>query len=838
MADFIAAPLKKPTEVDIVKPLKNLISASYSTADKPEDYSDAINELSKIRNNAVWRVFEKYESSLEVIYGYYDQLCALEAKIPAHEVQIPFKWKDAFDKGTFFGGRISLTVSSLSYEKVCVLFNIAALQSAVASSQSLVSDEGLKLAAKLFQQSAGIFNHLKATVMLAIQQDPTPDLNPDCLAALGAVMLAQAQEMFAQKAMHDNMKPAVIAKLCAQAEELYAEALKALQKEQLKPLWERDWITLVAGKQASFHGLAEYFQGLVAHEDKAIGEEISRLEKAVELLKAGQQRSGRPTLFEELTNKATRALNDAKKDNDFIYHERIPDYKNLTPVSKAAIAKALPLPKQFSQNFKDLFENLVPVTVHQAMAAYEVRKSEIINGEVSKLRDSTNMLNSILASLNLPAALEESVGGALPQSLVEKSNAIVALGGVDALNDQLTELPELLQRNRDILNEAERLLKQEQEQDDQLRERFKSWSRTPSVKLTETFRANLAKYREIINNAVLADKVVREKFESHSQCMKLLSQGANAINDAVPSASSAGVSSNSLAFRRLKELMEEVEIIKAERSAIESELKSATIDMKSTFLSALAQDGAINEAAISTESLGRAFGPLQQQVKESLLKQERVVAEIQTQHSDFIRERSANGGASAQREQMLMNLAAAHDAYMELQSNLKEGAKFYNDLTQLLVAFQNKISDFCFARKTEVNELLENIAHEKPAEDSSEIKKAAPPRPPPPTTSPTSTPASHAGPSTAGAPQLPYPAYPTGMPVPYGASSAVPYPSYVPPPMPQSYNPYAGVGGAGVPYPQQGENSDLPASNTDNPNQPCFKHGGDRTPAAPDCTIS
>ena len=38
--------------------------------------------------------------------------------------------------------------------------------------------------------------------MLAIQQDPTPDLNPDTLAALSAVMLAQAQEMFVQKAIH------------------------------------------------------------------------------------------------------------------------------------------------------------------------------------------------------------------------------------------------------------------------------------------------------------------------------------------------------------------------------------------------------------------------------------------------------------------------------------------------------------------------------------------------------------------------------------------------------------------------------------------------------------
>lgn len=68
MSELISVPLKKSSEVDIVKPLQNLIHSTYSTADKPQDYSEAINELNKLRNTAIWRVFDKYETSLEVIY--------------------------------------------------------------------------------------------------------------------------------------------------------------------------------------------------------------------------------------------------------------------------------------------------------------------------------------------------------------------------------------------------------------------------------------------------------------------------------------------------------------------------------------------------------------------------------------------------------------------------------------------------------------------------------------------------------------------------------------------------------------------------------------------------
>ena len=72
MAELIAIPLKKPSDVDVVKPLTNVIRSTYSGTGK--DYADAIAEFSKLRNNALWRAFEKYESSLQVIYRYMSHL--------------------------------------------------------------------------------------------------------------------------------------------------------------------------------------------------------------------------------------------------------------------------------------------------------------------------------------------------------------------------------------------------------------------------------------------------------------------------------------------------------------------------------------------------------------------------------------------------------------------------------------------------------------------------------------------------------------------------------------------------------------------------------------------
>ena len=60
----------------------------------------------------------------------------------------------------------------------------------------------------------------------------------------------------------------------------------------------------------------------------------------------------------------------------------------------------------------------------------------------------------MLANKNLPAAIEDVSGDEVPESIKEKSEQLRTQGGIDAIEEKIYSLPELLQRNREILDEV------------------------------------------------------------------------------------------------------------------------------------------------------------------------------------------------------------------------------------------------------------------------------------------------------------------------------------------------------------------------------------------------
>ncbi|XP_037650443.1 programmed cell death 6-interacting protein isoform X2 [Sebastes umbrosus] len=708
MATFISVPLKKSSEVDLVKPLSKFVTATYPAGEEQVEYLRAVEELNKLRRNALGRPLDKHESSLEVLLRYYDQLCAVEAKFPFSENQLclTFTWKDAFDKGSLFGGSVKLALASLGYEKTCVLFNAAALASQIASEQNLDNDEGLKAAAKFYQLASGAFGHIKDTVLSALNREPTMDISPETVGTLSNIMLAQAQEVFFLKATSDKMKDAVIAKLANQAADFYGDAYKQCQYKENLP---KEVLPVLAAKHCIMQANAELHQSAVAKQKKRFGEEIARLQHATKLMKTVATTYDEYVSVKDLSDKINRALTAARKDNDFIYHDRVPEVKDVEHIGKAALVKSTTITPPLSQKFTDLFEKMVPMAVQQSMGIYGQRKTETVNRLVGTMREATNLCNGVLASLNLPAALEDLSGDSIPQSIAEKARAIVQLGGLQSIEQLIRDLPELLTRNREILDESLKMLDDEETTDNDLRAKFNQrWNRTPSGDLYKPLRAEGANFRNILDKAVQADQVVRDRYNTHCEMIALLCKPENELNAAIPSANPTKTLQGSEVVNVLRAQLAQLDEMKKERETLEGEIKGVTFDMSTTFLTALAQDGAISEEQLSLSQLDQLYGAYNQRVQATIRTQEEVLGQVQTSHQEFSSLKQSNTEAN-QREEVLKKLASAHDSYVEISNNLREGTKFYNDLTEILLKFQNKCSDIVFARKTERDELLKDL---------------------------------------------------------------------------------------------------------------------------------
>lgn len=139
-------------------------------------------------------------------------------------MNVTFTWTDSYD-------RKAVSAANAQLDQISCLYNYAACKSLRACFMDLGGD-GIKVASKLFQEAAWVFEHLMTVCAQLPAGLGTTDFSKETLVMNSHLCLAQAQYLFFKKASDAGMPPAMLSKIAAQVA-IYFQ--KAFESNQVNP---------------------------------------------------------------------------------------------------------------------------------------------------------------------------------------------------------------------------------------------------------------------------------------------------------------------------------------------------------------------------------------------------------------------------------------------------------------------------------------------------------------------------------------------------------------------------------------------------------------------------
>ena len=222
--------------------------------------------------------------------------------------------------------------SNIRHERICILFNIGALESYLASTENLLSKQGLAKAAQRYNTSAGIFHHIRTELIDSKDPNPSIDLSPACLEMCEKLLSAQGQAcVYDMARTNSKQMHSILAKLAMGAAELYGECILKANDRMIQSSMadSKVWVNRMKMQSATFRALAEFHESVVAREDATKmagthGIEIARLQLTEKLCDDGIA-LGKSDNLEILKRYIVERKRNAEKDNKELYRDLIPN---------------------------------------------------------------------------------------------------------------------------------------------------------------------------------------------------------------------------------------------------------------------------------------------------------------------------------------------------------------------------------------------------------------------------------------------------------------------------------------------------------------------------------
>ena len=601
-------------------------------------------------------------------------------------------------------------------------------------SSNRATGDGLKNAAANFCNAAGVINHLNTKVIPDLRMSPPEDMDPATLEALEALMLAQAQECFWQKAVKDGLKDALIAKLAAQVGDLYSAANDwSIKSDSVRS----EWIHHINAKQHHFAAAAQYRAACDCLEKRKYGEEVARLRDSLNCISQAmsEARHINKIVLADLNGIKTRVAEDlkrAEKDNDTIYLQPEPPKSQLKVLDRASMVSAkVPPEVSDSQGMlgergelgQPLFTKLVPYSVHVAVSIYADRRDRLVNNNIiSELEALTQKIHELLSSLSLPGslqALEKPLG--LPPSLASHAEEIRQSSGVQRLQATIADTDKLKANNRAVYQEGIELLRTEAGEDEGARRKYgtERWTRPSGKDTVPKLYNQVSDIEGYLKQADSSDQLVLSKLRENENLIRLLSGSSRDLEDYVPSSRRATMSAkverevnalraslnevNRLESRRRKK----VEALRTKRKEddVHGTLLKETARLEREFPMQPVQASQFED--LFDERLKK-YDIDQQDLQNEETEQRRLLNRVTETNIGF--QNAKRGDTSTkERETALQNLENAYTAYKEIMRNLETGRKFYNDLSGITARFRDECRRFVYSRRTEAQNIESDV---------------------------------------------------------------------------------------------------------------------------------
>uniref|UniRef100_A0A915CHQ0 BRO1 domain-containing protein n=1 Tax=Parascaris univalens TaxID=6257 RepID=A0A915CHQ0_PARUN len=653
--------------------IKEYILMHYQ--DDPSKYEAAINEMISLRAQ-----FGRLIADVETVCQmkrYYAQLTMMKNRFPMEEgdpLKIPFSW---FDKAMDMPN--SSVFEDVNFELAYVMFNIGAVHAAIAVNEMRNDLDSIKGAFTHFQCAAFPFQHIRDKMNAT--KYSSVDFEPSLLTWYVNILLAQAQECILEKSLIDHRKNTVIAKIAIYLRDVYMNCCEHLESSGISDVVSsskyREWLRTCNVKAELYGAVAMVHLGEQADIDKKMGHRLAYYEIASDHVKAAAkfvEKDKRESLRQAVvfaTDVVVAKETNAKKENDFIYHERVPKREELGIVEGVAMVKPIGFEAtDRSVAGDDLFAALLPMNVLKSVSMYSEEKAKFKRAILERVEAKDKELDEYLLSLQLEEInLDKSVDELkLPEMLLERSAAF------NAQPDAFPDLLDKLQRVGHCAIEADHKL-------DDLHNRLSAID-SPDLINDVGFKAIKKELERISEHHMKArtnNAQLQRAIAAHSENLRVLAMPLNELNRRIcgpvvkPSETAEGA--------QLKRMIDKTEEMRAQRRHL---LETLCRDIESDDITAkcLTEKDTDNTDLYSKEL--KKHDEVVRLVDMNLSAQTKILAALTEANANFADCRRQVMELNKSRADQILALTAAYDVYMDVLQKADEGLKFYSTLFSLV----------------------------------------------------------------------------------------------------------------------------------------------------------